>query len=155
MNLRINLWLGLVFVVLLSACGAPTPVVPTPVPTPSPAAVKIDVVVIKKVAVPTDRVADFAVVELDGKYTVHFDESKCMVDDKPYMYGPYDSIKHCEILEQNVLQGIISDQAWLKEDLSQYIPYLHCIHGWVYLGRDQKGKEEWFVEGFAFDICGQ
>lgn len=128
-------------------------VVPTPTPFVPPAnatLVEIRTVVIKLVHSPQDRVRDFVVVTLDGSYPIYYDDARCLVDDSPYMYGPYDSIRHCEILQPDILKGIINDQAWLNEELTPFLHYLNCINGWVYLGRTDTGQETWFVEGFGF-----
>ena len=149
MNTCLRSIVVMITVLVLSACNLSEPPTATTAPV-VPTAVKIDLVIIKKVAFPADRETDFALVQLDGSYTVHFNEAECMTDDKPYMYGPYNSVRHCPILESEILQQIINDQAWLDKKLTPYLQYLNCIKGWVYLGKDEKGQERWFMEGFGF-----
>lgn len=127
---------------------------PTFAPTPIPAGlegVEVQTVVVKKVERPADRVEDFEVISLDGSYMVYYDPNSCMIDDQPYLYGPYNSVKHCEIFEPAIIEGMAQDQAWLNRRLDPYRPYLSCIKGWVYLGVEEAtGREVWFVEMFGF-----
>ncbi len=129
----------------------------TPVPTSTPAmeSVKVNTIVVKMVERPADRDRDFQVIRLDGSYTVTYDPTQCMTDDKPYMYGPYDSVQHCWINEPDILQSIGHDQSWLDPKLQPLQKFVRCIHGWVYQGIDVQTQEKvWFVEMFGFTVCG-
>lgn len=145
------------FVVGCSQQTAQPTVEPTAHPTAAPTAipegfrsVDVNIIVAKMVERPSDRERDFTVVRLDGTYQVFYDPSKCMTDDRPYMYGPFDSISHCPIADKGTLEGIVSDFAWLDDDLAPLRAYTNCLNSWVYLGVDQEGRERWFIEMFGF-----
>jgi hypothetical protein len=116
--------------------------------------VDVRTIVVKMVERPSDRERDFTVIPLDGTYTLCFDLNSCTVDSTSYAYGPYDSVKHCSISEPNITDRLISDQAWLDDDLEPFKRFISCMNGWVYLGTNAQGEEVWFIEMFGFAwIC--
>ena len=149
----------LVIALVLGGCVSTSGPLPTPTPTateiPTLTAivetVQLKTIVVKMVGEPSDRERDFRVIRLDGTYDVSYEPHSCMMDDRPYMYGPYDSVKHCVISEKDIINGLSNDQSWLQDDLQPFKQYLNCVNGWVYLGKkNQTGEEVWFIEMFGF-----
>ena len=93
------------------------------------------------------------VIQLDGSYTLHYDPQECF-DHDAHLYGPYRSSRHCSILEPNVTERLIDDQAWLNSRVAPFMQYLECVSGWVYRvdTDDTTAEETWFMEMLGVEI---